>query len=52
MYHHQTVLGDTYIARTIFLEGSRDFKPVMEVYGKDRLPWVVEVATTYEVGPS
>jgi hypothetical protein len=51
VYHHQTVMGDKLIARTVFAEGSKDFKPALEVYGKVRLPWLKEVAQTFEIGP-
>lgn len=50
-YHHQTVRGPTYVVRTSLLEGAKDFKPAAEVYGKDRLSWVPEVAKTFETGP-
>jgi hypothetical protein len=50
-YHHQTVLGDKVICRTILLDGGKSFKPVAEIFGKVRLPWSKEVAKTYEVVP-
>ncbi|KAI9845591.1 MAG: hypothetical protein M1837_004688 [Sclerophora amabilis] len=50
-YHHQEVMGDDIVVRTIFLEGGKDMKPAAEVYGKARLGWVPEVATTFETMP-
>jgi len=51
IYHNQTINKGNIVARTIFFEGSKDFKPLIEVYGKDRLSWVPEVATTFETSP-
>lgn len=43
---------DTIIARTgVLPQGRKNFKPAAEIYGKDRLPWEVEVAQTFEVLP-
>lgn len=52
VYHHQDAMGpDTIIAKTMNLEGAKDFQPKLEVYGKARLPWVREVAQTFEAMP-
>ncbi len=51
-YHHQTVRGpDTLVIRTMLLAGAKDWPVAAQVYGKDRLHWMPEVATTFEVGP-
>jgi hypothetical protein len=50
-YHHQTVMGDKIILRTILLEKASDFGAAAEVYGKDRLSWEKEVAHTFDVMP-
>ncbi|KAI4130124.1 MAG: hypothetical protein LQ338_001899 [Usnochroma carphineum] len=51
-YHHQTVLGDKYVVRTGLLEGSKDWKVALEIFGKDRLTWQPEVAQTMPGAPS
>lgn len=51
-FHHQEVMGDKRVVRTVLLDGHKDFKPAAEVYGKDRLGWMPEVAKTYEIMPS
>ncbi|KAL8901799.1 MAG: hypothetical protein Q9207_005022 [Kuettlingeria erythrocarpa] len=50
-YHHQTVLGDKYVVRTGMLEGAKDWKVALEIFGKDRLGWAPEVAKTVEGPP-
>ncbi len=51
-YHHQEVMGpDTYVLRTSLLDRGHEFKPSAEIFGKDRLPWQVEVAKTFEIAP-
>jgi len=50
-YHHQTVLGDKYVIRTILLDDGAKYKPAAEIWGKARLPWQPEVATTFELLP-
>ncbi|KAI9672385.1 MAG: hypothetical protein M1817_003407 [Caeruleum heppii] len=50
-YHHQEVMGDKYVVRTILLDGAKTFKPSAEVYGKDRMAWEPEVATTFDTMP-
>ncbi|KAI9773169.1 MAG: hypothetical protein M1840_008290 [Geoglossum simile] len=52
IYHHQTSVEGKFIARTIFFEGSKDFIPVLDVYGEDRLSWVPEIAKTSETAPA
>lgn len=43
---------DSIVLRSGLLEqGLKNFKPGAEVYGKDRLPWVQEVAHTFETLP-
>ena len=51
VYHHQEAMGDKLIAKTMSLEGAKDFPPGVEVYGKARLPWVKEVAHTFDMMP-
>lgn len=51
VYHHQTVMGDKVVVRTILLEKGKDFQPGAEIYGKARLPWEKEVAHTFETLP-
>ncbi|KAL1305681.1 hypothetical protein AAFC00_007274 [Neodothiora populina] len=53
VYHHQEVAGpDTIVLRTAPLpEGRKTFQPAAEIFGKDRLPWVKEVATTFAILP-
>ena len=51
VYHHQTVMGDTVVARTILLDGGKDFPLEAEIYGKDKLTWEKEIAQTFEVLP-
>jgi hypothetical protein len=44
-YHHQTALGeDKIILRTSLLTDAKGFKPVGEIFEKDRLAWVKAVA--------
>ncbi|KAI9749296.1 MAG: hypothetical protein M4579_006926 [Chaenotheca gracillima] len=50
-YHHQEAMGDNIVIRTIFLEGGKDMKPAAEIFGKDRLGWLPEVAQTFPVMP-
>ncbi|KAI9784904.1 MAG: hypothetical protein M1835_003467 [Candelina submexicana] len=51
VYHHQTVMGDKLITRTILLDGGDKLNPGVEIYGKARLPWQKEVAQTFETLP-
>jgi len=53
VYHHQEVMGpDTIIARTVLLgEAGQKFQPGAEIYGKAKMPWEKEVATTFETLP-
>ncbi|MCJ1370975.1 hypothetical protein MMC20_002190 [Loxospora ochrophaea] len=51
IYHHQEVMGPKIVVRTILLNDGKSFKPGAEVYGKDRLGWEPEVATTFQVMP-
>jgi hypothetical protein len=52
VYHHQTALGDDKIVlRTGLLSEGKNFGPHAEIYGKDRLSWEKEVATTFDVLP-
>ncbi|KAI9821131.1 MAG: hypothetical protein M1827_003865 [Pycnora praestabilis] len=51
VYHHQTVMGDDVVARTILLEGGKNLKPAAEIFGKARLPWQREAAQTFETLP-
>ncbi|GAB7341631.1 hypothetical protein MBLNU457_7829t1 [Dothideomycetes sp. NU457] len=53
VYHHQTVMGpDTIILRTGLLpQGRKNFEVGAEIFGKDKMSWEKEVATTFEVLP-
>lgn len=51
IYHHQTVMGDKIVIRTILLDQGKSLKAGAEIFGKDRLSWVKEVAQTFEVLP-
>ena len=42
---------DTIVARTILLEGGKGLPVSAEIFGKDKLGWEKEVATTYKVLP-
>ena len=42
---------DTIIVRTILLEGGKSFKPAAEIYGKAKMNWEPQVATTFETLP-
>jgi len=44
-------MGDKYVVRTILLDDGKNFGPGAEVFGKQRLPWVPEVAQTFEGAP-
>jgi len=50
-YHHQTVAGDVLVARTILLDGGAEFKPVAELWGKAKIAWIPEMATTFDTVP-
>lgn len=51
VYHHQEVMGDDIVVRTILLDSGKDFQPGAEIYGKARLPWEKEVAQTFDTMP-
>lgn len=51
VYHHQTVMGDKIVVRTILLDNGKSIQPGAEIYGKARLPWEKEVAQTFETLP-
>ncbi|KAH7400030.1 Mss4-like protein [Cadophora sp. MPI-SDFR-AT-0126] len=51
VYHHQEVMGNDIVVRTGLLEDGKSLKPGAEIYGKARLPWVAEVAQTFETLP-
>ncbi|KAK7186653.1 hypothetical protein DPSP01_001009 [Paraphaeosphaeria sporulosa] len=53
VYHHQEVMGpDTIVLRTgLLTEGIKNFEPKAEIFGKAKLPWEKEVATTFETLP-
>lgn len=44
-------MGDKYVVRTGLLEGSKDLKVALEIFGKDRLSWQPEVAKTVPGAP-
>jgi len=51
VYHHQTVLGDQIVVRTGLLDEGSKYEPTLEIFGKDRLFWQKEVASTLPAGP-
>lgn len=42
---------DKLVVRTAFLEGNKDWKVTVELYGKDRSAWQPAVAHTFDVVP-
>ena len=52
IYRHMEMMGPMYVARTGLLDGGNDFNVEVELYGKDRLHWMPELAKTFEMGPS
>lgn len=50
-YHQQTVMPDKIILRTVLLEQGPEFEAAAEIYGKDKMKWEKEVATTFPVLP-
>lgn len=40
VYHHQEVMGDQIIVRTILLDGGKELKVGGEIFGEGRLGWV------------
>ncbi|KAF2491950.1 hypothetical protein BU16DRAFT_467365 [Lophium mytilinum] len=51
VYHHQTILGDKYILRTVLLPKLRNNGVAAEIFGKAKMSWEKEVATTFETMP-
>jgi len=51
VYHHQTIMGPKYVVRTILLDDGASYKPSAEIWGKARLAWQPEVATTFALLP-
>ncbi|MCJ1301177.1 hypothetical protein MMC08_003976 [Hypocenomyce scalaris] len=51
VYHHQQVMGDKVVVRTVLLDGGKDFKPAAEIFGKAKMNWEPEVAQTFETLP-
>ncbi|KAK3650969.1 hypothetical protein LTR56_006020 [Elasticomyces elasticus] len=53
IYHHQEVMGpDTIILRTSLIpEGRSDWDVGAEIYGKAKMKWEKEIATTFETLP-
>jgi hypothetical protein len=51
VYHHQTVLGEKIVVRTVLLEGGKGFEPHAEIYGKVKMSWEPEIAKTFETLP-
>ncbi|KAN0112792.1 Mss4-like protein [Hyaloscypha variabilis] len=45
------LMGDKIVVRIILLDQGKSLKPSAEVFGKDRLPWEIEVAQTFQVMP-
>ncbi|CAG8953192.1 hypothetical protein HYFRA_00003393 [Hymenoscyphus fraxineus] len=50
-YHHQEIMGNNIVVRTMLLESARSMPPGAEIFGKARLPWVKEVAQTFDTMP-
>lgn len=50
-YHQQTVMPDKIILRTVLLDEGKKFDAAAEIYGKDKMSWEKEVATTFPVLP-
>jgi len=44
-------LGDKLVVRTILLDSGKKLPAAAEIYGKDKLSWEKEVATTFEILP-
>lgn len=44
-------MGDKIVVRTILLDEGKSLPPGAEIFGKARLPWVAEVAQTFEGAP-
>ncbi|KAA6416065.1 MAG: hypothetical protein FRX48_00784 [Lasallia pustulata] len=51
VYHHQTVMGDKLVVRTVLLDGGKDLKPAAEIFGKAKMSWEPEVAQTFDTLP-
>ncbi|KAI4131677.1 MAG: hypothetical protein LQ347_002869 [Umbilicaria vellea] len=51
VYHHQTVMGDKIVVRTVLLDGGKGFKPAAEIFGKAKMSWEPEVAQTFDTLP-
>ncbi|MCJ1475659.1 hypothetical protein MMC13_004322 [Lambiella insularis] len=43
VYHHQEIMGDKIIVRTILLEGGEAMQPGGEIFGQGKLGWVEDV---------
>jgi hypothetical protein len=46
IYHHQDVMPDKIIIRTLLLEGGDRMPATAEIFGEGRLAWVQELKTT------
>ncbi|KAI4933087.1 hypothetical protein J4E85_003490 [Alternaria conjuncta] len=44
IYHHQDVMPDKIIVRTLLLEGGEDMPATAEIFGEGRLAWVQELS--------
>lgn len=42
---------DTIVVRTVLLDGGKNFKPAAEIFGKAKMNWESQVATTHETLP-
>ena len=42
---------DTIVLRTILLDSGKSFKPAAEIFGKAKMAWEPESATTYDTMP-
>lgn len=51
VFHHQEVMGDKIVVRTVLLDGGKNFKPSAEIFGKSKMSWEPEVAKTFETLP-
>jgi len=51
VYHHQTALGDKYILRTVLLPKLKNNPVHAEIFGKAKMTWEPEIATTFDTLP-
>ncbi|KAI5920761.1 Mss4-like protein [Camillea tinctor] len=44
VYHHQAVMHDKIIVRTMLLDGGGDMEPSAEIFAEGKLPWIQDIA--------